>query len=60
MAWRLGGVELENPESIEITKACYAFRKIDFAASKTGAALEVKALTQKTVRFDHVIWLKQQ
>ncbi len=53
-------MELESPQSIDITKACYAFRKIDFSASKTGAALEVKALTQKTVRFDHVIWLKQQ
>ena len=67
--WRLVGggfgatadtpVGLANPVAIEITKSCYEFKGLKDEVARSlgqGAALQIKALTAKAVRFDHVIW----
>ena len=52
--WRLSGVDISNPKSIKLTKACYHFEHLD--PPKGNATLEVQALSDKAVRINHVIW----
>ncbi len=63
VSWRANGASgsrhLPNPVAIEMTKACYEFNDLPSDLPSLlgkNATLQIKALTNKAVRFDHVIW----